>query len=122
MSINFSPGEWDLTPQDIATLFLFKQWPYATPTLGYGVPSEESIRQIYAELIADVVADGRAGFMSGRGRFLAVRHSGLDSSVDLYLNVGYVWAHDAMTEDEYEALGEMGVIEGYDDEEDSEDE
>lgn len=120
MTLNFSPGEWELTPKDLATLFLFKKWPYATPTLGYGLPTEDEIKQLFSELVAEILADGRPSVMASRGRFLAVSHEDLPDSVDLYLNVGYVWAdEEVLTEDEFEALQEMGLI---DDEEEFGDE
>jgi hypothetical protein len=91
-------GEYELTPNEIATLFALKNWPYATRTLGYGVPDPDKIHQLFVEMTEHVLKDGRPGVLTRRGRFLAMRHEDTNS-VDLYLNVGYVWP-EGLVEDE----------------------
>lgn len=111
----YEDGEWELTPKDLATLFMFKGWQYATPSLGYGTPGPESIQTMFRELAAEIQRDGRTDVITSRGRFMAVRSGESAGSIDLYLNVGYLW-DGALSEDEEQMLKEMGFY-GNDDEE-----
>lgn len=106
-------GEWELTPKDLATLFLFKGWRYATPTLGYGSPGPDQIETLYRELAMEIEDDGRTDVMATRGRFMAVCDTDTHGSIDLYLNVGYMW-RDELDEDEMEMLREMGLLDEED--------
>lgn len=91
-------GEWELTPEDLSTLFLFKGWRYATPTLGYGPPSPDRIETLFRELADEINADGRDSVMASRGRFMAIAET--PGSIDLYLNVGYMDRHEATNNEE----------------------
>lgn len=92
-------GEWELDPEQLASIFHSQGWEFATPTLGYGPPSPDVIVKLLVELANYIFEDGRPSVMANRGRFLAIRHE--DSmSVDLYLNVGYFWP-SGLRDDEF---------------------
>ncbi|MCW2890019.1 MAG: hypothetical protein QOE54_1592 [Streptosporangiaceae bacterium] len=109
--MTYTEGEWELSPEDMATIFAFKGWLYATPSLGFGVPSPERIETIYRELAEEIAKDGREDVIASRGRFMAVKLGHNPGSIDMYLNIGFMWG--AITEEEREMLEEMGY---YDEE------
>jgi hypothetical protein len=106
---SFYDGNWDLEPNELAALFALKEWPYGSSKEGVS-PTAEQIRQLLSELVAEVSADGRPGVVANRGRLLAMKHSELDSSIDVYLNIGFVWDRAKMDEDEFDELQEYGLL------------
>jgi hypothetical protein len=100
-------GEWELTPQELATIFAFMGWKYATPVLGYGLPNPDQIKALFRDLVREIRDDGREDVIAVRGRFMAVRTGMTPGSIDMYLNVGYVWDDEMLSDDELQMLAEM---------------
>lgn len=107
---SFYDGNWELEPNELAALFALKQWTYASSEDGTESPSEGQLRQMLSELVAEVSADGRSGVMANRGRFLAVKHSELDGSVDVYLQIGFVWDKKETDQEEFDELQSYGLL------------
>lgn len=109
---SFYEGNWDLAPHELAALFALKEWPYASSEKGQS-PSADQLQQMISELVAEVSADGRPGVVANRGRLLAMKHSDLDSSVDVYLNIGFVWDKKNVDEEEFDELKEYGLLDDH---------
>ena len=96
MIYDIENGELEVTPEELSVMFLFRGWDYATPEFGFGPPTSEQIRNVFRDLVNEVMIDGRPSASGRLGRFLAIRHDNgtedMSNSVDLYLNLGYVWA------------------------------
>lgn len=107
---SFYDGDWSLELNELAALFAFKEWVYASSEDGTDTPRVEELRQMLSELVAEVSADGRPGVMANRGRLLAVKHSELDSSVDVYLSLGFVWDKENVDEEEFDELKGYGLL------------
>lgn len=94
--------EWELSLREIAALFALKGWQFASPELGYGIPGEDHISNLFRSLVKDIREDGRPSVMSSRGRFMAIRDANTPGSIDMYLNVGFVWDDSPIITDDEE--------------------
>lgn len=97
MMYDIEDGEFEISPFELALMFYARGWGYDTKD-GYYPPSESELRKMFSNLVNRVMEDGRPSASERGGRFLAVRHDNgsedMSNSVDLYLNIGYVWAFD----------------------------
>lgn len=102
-------GEWELTPEEISTLFKVKGWCYHT-TEGLTIPNTATIEGMLARLIRECLATGQDKIQGAR--FMVWKDPELANSYDLWLNIGFIWDEDALTDEERE------ILEASNDEED----
>lgn len=98
-------GEWELAPEEISALFEVKGWCYHT-TEGLIIPSTVTIEGMLAKLIRECLASGKDKIQGAR--FLIWKDPELPNSYDLWLNLGYIWDEDALTDEEREILEASG--------------
>ncbi|MER7208484.1 hypothetical protein ABT340_15540 [Streptosporangium sp. NPDC000239] len=96
-------GEWELTLEELATLFEAKGWCYHTDQ-GLIIPNARLIERVLTELISDVLKHPRDEAQGGR--FMVWKDPELANAYDLWLNVGFMWDDDALSEEERAILAE----------------
>lgn len=98
MKYDIEDGEWEVSPLGLELTFAQRGWCYDLGEIGVVPPNEYEIRDMLEWLVNKVMEDGRPSASERMGRLLAIRHDNgpeaLSNSVDLYLNIGYVWAFE----------------------------
>ncbi|MGS2646045.1 hypothetical protein [Streptosporangium sp. G12] len=94
-------GEWELDPTELSGLFQAKGWCYHTDE-GLILPSAKTIEGMLARLIGEALSTGHDEVQGGR--FMVFKDPELPNSYDLWLNVGFIWDEDKLTEEEREIL------------------
>ncbi|MEO3862644.1 hypothetical protein [Acrocarpospora sp. B8E8] len=90
-------GEWELDPEELAGLFAAKGWVYLTQD-GLIIPNANYIENMLAGLVNEALNTKRDEVQGSR--FMIFKDPELPNSYDLWLNVGFIWDDDKLTEDE----------------------
>lgn len=93
-------GEWELSPEELATIFQTKGWPYLVDQ-GFLIPNPDTIKAVIAKLVGEVIRTGKT--QAQGGRFLVWKDPDLPGSWDVWLNVGFVWDPEQL-EDGHEII------------------
>ncbi|GAA3536788.1 hypothetical protein GCM10022419_015750 [Nonomuraea rosea] len=94
-------GEWELAPEELAALFKAKGWCYHVDE-GLIIPNAATIEGMLAKLVQEALTQ-RKDEVQG-ARFLIWKDPELPGSWDLYLNIGYIWDDDALSDEERSML------------------
>lgn len=95
-------GEWELDPTEIASIFLHRKWGYDNGKGVYEIPKADTIKSMIGSLVeklAEKESSGGGEWLQ-RGRFMVRRDPESKGVYDVYLNVGFAWSYDLMTDEE----------------------
>lgn len=110
-------GEWEIGPEHLSALFEALGWGYDTEE-GLVIPNAASVEGMVSRLVHEAIKKRRNSVQGGR--FLVRKDPEMTCSWDLFLNIGYIWDNDALTDEERAILLELYGPEEDDDEEDDE--
>ncbi|WP_043617243.1 hypothetical protein [Nonomuraea candida] len=97
-------GEWELAPEELAGLFQAKGWCYHVDE-GLIIPNAATLESMLARLVKEILTT-RKDMVQG-GRFKVEKDPEAPYSYDLWLNLGYIWDDDALS-DEERAMLDLG--------------